>query len=118
MSVRHPPFHQLFNVLLGRWGHGERWAEAPEEETGRVPEIVRQWSAGGEVAIAFKYYSFEFKAMKQTFRKLLRRSNHNVSECCVNTLFDNFHQKLSRPDKTKYLITRCQGGPMKIARKD
>ena len=36
----------------------------------------------------------------------LRKGELRASECWINTIYDNFQDKLLRPDKTKNIITR------------
>ena len=62
--------------------------------------------SGEKVAIAFKYCSHQIDAFKPSFKEAIRVSSHAPSECWINTLYDNFKDKLLRPDKTKNLITR------------
>jgi hypothetical protein len=70
------------------------------------PVETKKRSAGEKVAIAFKYASYMIDATKPSFKEALRNSSHTESECWINTLYDNFKDKLLRPDKTKNLITR------------
>lgn len=77
-----------------------------KREAAADPVETKKRSAGEKVAIAFKYCSYQIDAMKETFKEALRNSSHAESECWINTLYDNFKDKLLRPDKTKNLITR------------
>ncbi|MFM7978307.1 MAG: hypothetical protein ACKPKO_03245, partial [Candidatus Fonsibacter sp.] len=63
-------------------------------------------ASGGKVAIQFHYCSHQLNLNKRTFRNALHKGNHHVSECWVNTLYDNYEQTLPRPDKQHNLITR------------
>ena len=59
------------------------------------------------MAIAFKYCSCQIDSTKQSFKEALAsKGEHRVSECWINTIYDNFQDKLLRPDKTKNVITR------------
>ena len=70
------------------------------------PVETKKRSAGQKVAISFKYCSYQMDLSKATFREALRNTSHNSSECWINTLYDNFKDKLLRQDKTKNLVTR------------
>ena len=72
----------------------------------RGPRITRKRAAGDNVAIAFKYCSYQIDTTKKSFKDALRRGEHRASECWINTIYDNFQDKLLRPDKTKNVITR------------
>ena len=71
----------------------------------RGPRITRKRS-GDKVAIAFKYCSYQIDTTKKSFKDALRKGEHRASECWINTIYDNFQDKLLRPDKTKNVITR------------
>ena len=68
--------------------------------------LTRKRAGGDKVAIAFKYCSCQIDSTKQSFKEALRKGEHRVSECWINTIYDNFQDKLLRPDKTKNVITR------------
>ena len=70
------------------------------------PEESPKRAAGEKVTIQFKYCSHQLDLSKTTFREALRKGNHHVSECWINTLYDNYEQTLLRSDKRKNLITR------------
>ena len=70
------------------------------------PKETRKRASGDKVAIQFKYCSTELDLSKRTFREALRKSNHHVSECWINTLYDNYEQTLLRTEKKRNLITR------------
>ena len=72
----------------------------------RGPRITRKRAAGDKVAIAFKYCSYQIDTTKKSFKDALRKGEHRASECWINTIYDNFQDKLLRPDKTKNVITR------------
>jgi len=77
--------------------------EEPTEA--KDPKISRKRS-GDKVAIAFKYCSYQLDTAKRSFKDALRKGEHRASECWINTIYDNFKDKLLRPDKTKNVITR------------
>ncbi len=58
------------------------------------------------MAIAFKYCSYQIDSTKQSFKEALHKGEHRASECWINTIYDNFQDKLLRPDKTKNVVTR------------
>ncbi|MFM7984621.1 MAG: hypothetical protein ACKPKO_35390, partial [Candidatus Fonsibacter sp.] len=70
------------------------------------PKETPKRASADKVAIQFKYCSHQLDLSKKTFREALQRGNHHVSECWINTLYDNYEQTLLRTDKNKDLITR------------
>ena len=70
------------------------------------PQATRKRASGDKVAIQFKYCSNELDLSKGTFRDALHKSRHHVSECWINTLYDNSEQTLLRTEKKKNVITR------------
>ena len=72
----------------------------------RRPEETRKRAWGDKVAIQFKYCSNRLDLSKRTFREGLHQTKHYVSECWVNTLYDNYEQTMLRSDKKKNLLTR------------
>ncbi|MFM7986005.1 MAG: hypothetical protein ACKPKO_42495, partial [Candidatus Fonsibacter sp.] len=70
------------------------------------PEETPKRASGDKVAIQFKYCSHQLDLSKRTFREALLKGNHHVSECWINTLYDNYEETLLRPDKQNNLITR------------
>jgi hypothetical protein len=56
------------------------------------PEETPKRAAGNKVAIQFKYCSHQLDLSKRTFREALHKGNHHVSECWINTLYDNYEQ--------------------------
>ena len=70
------------------------------------PQETRKRASGGKVAIQFKYCSNQLDLSKRTFRDALQKGRHHVSECWINTLYDNYEQTLLRTDKKKNLVTR------------
>ena len=84
----------------------KRKPTAEELAEARGPRITRKRS-GDKVAIAFKYCSCQIDSTKQSFKEALAsKGEHRASECWINTIYDNFQDKLLRPDKTKNVITR------------
>jgi hypothetical protein len=74
---------------------------------GGDPAASRKRAAGEKVAIQFRYCSNTADLSKRTFREALQKGSHHVSECWINTLYDNYQKTLLRPEKTKNLITRA-----------
>ncbi len=72
----------------------------------RKPKTRRRRSAENKVTIAFKHCSYQIVTPKQSLKDALRKGDYNPSECLINTIYDNFQDKLLRPDKTRNLITR------------
>ena len=70
------------------------------------PQETRKRASGDKVAIQFKYCSNQLDLSKRTFRDALHKSRHHVSECWINTLYDNSEQTLLRTEKKKNVITR------------
>ncbi len=70
------------------------------------PKISRKRAAEDNVAIAVKYCSYQIDTTKKSFKDALRKGEHRASECWINTIYDNFQDKLLRPEKTKNVITR------------
>ena len=58
------------------------------------------------MAIAFKYCSYQIETTKKSFKDALRKGQNRASECWINAIYDNFQDRLLRPDKTKNVITR------------
>jgi hypothetical protein len=85
---------------------GERRVFTEESTEAKDPKIRQEASAGDKVAIAFKYCSYQIDTTKQSFKDALRKGEHRASECWINTIYDNFQDKLLRQDKTKNAITR------------
>ncbi|MFM7980183.1 MAG: hypothetical protein ACKPKO_12785, partial [Candidatus Fonsibacter sp.] len=54
------------------------------------PEETPKRASGNKVAIQFKYCSHQLDLSKMTFREALKKGNHHVSECWINTLYDNY----------------------------
>ncbi len=54
----------------------------------------------------FKYCSYQTDTTKQSFKDALRTGEHRASECWINSIYDNFQDKLLRPGKTRNLVTR------------
>ena len=73
---------------------------------GGDPAASRKRAAGEKVAIQFRYCSNTADLSKRTFREALQKGSHHVSECWINTLYDNYEQTLLRSDKQQNLITR------------
>ncbi|MFM7986042.1 MAG: hypothetical protein ACKPKO_42685, partial [Candidatus Fonsibacter sp.] len=81
-------------------------AAAAAETAPTDPEETPKRASGDKVAIQFKYCSHQLDLRKRTFREAQKKGNHHVSECWINTLYDNYEQTLLRSDKQKNLITR------------
>ena len=62
------------------------------------PEETPKRASGDKVAIQFKYCSHQLDLSKRTFREALQKGNHHVSDCLINTLYDNYEQTLLRSD--------------------
>ena len=59
----------------------------------RGPRITRKRSRD-KVAIALKYCSYQIDTTKKSFKDALRKGEHRASECWINTIYDNFQDKL------------------------
>ncbi|MFM7984641.1 MAG: hypothetical protein ACKPKO_35490, partial [Candidatus Fonsibacter sp.] len=69
------------------------------------PEETPKRASNDKVAIQVKCCSHQLDLSKRTFREALQKGNHHVSECWINTLYDNYEQTLLRSDNKTNLIT-------------
>ena len=60
-----------------------------KQATAADPKEARKRASGDKVAIQFKYCSTKLGLNKRTLREALQKSNHHVSKCWINTLYDH-----------------------------
>jgi hypothetical protein len=84
----------------------QRAATAEELAEARNQKTSRKRSAENKVQIAFNRCPYQIDTTKQSFKDALRKGARRPNECLINTIYDNFQDKLLRPDKTRNFITR------------